>query len=103
MGDGDGWTPPVVRTSAIKEEGIDELWEAIEGHRAWLERSGGLVIRRRDRLVAEVREMAAQALARRVEQAVREDGDMVVALQERRTDPYAAAAAVVARARVLEA
>jgi LAO/AO transport system kinase len=87
-----------VRTSAIKEEGIDDLWNAIAGHRLWLESGGGLATRRRDRLIAEVREMAAQTLAVRVADAVMADADLVLALEERRTDPYAASSAIVDKA-----
>src|SRR4051812_3986729 len=40
MGAEMAWTPPVVQTSATTGEGIDELWEAIEGRRKHLESTG---------------------------------------------------------------
>jgi LAO/AO transport system kinase len=42
-----GWDPPVVKTSALKGEGIDNLIHAIAKHRAWLESSGELAERLR--------------------------------------------------------
>lgn len=53
-----GWEPPVVKTSALKGEGIDNLLAAIEKHRAWLESSGEL----RERL----RTIAGEEVAARV-------------------------------------
>src|SRR3990170_1950541 len=41
MSDAD-WRPEVIETVATKGEGIDELWAAIEKHRAWQEEHGTL-------------------------------------------------------------
>lgn len=38
-GPGD-WRPPIVKTVAAREEGIDEVVEALEKHRAWMEERG---------------------------------------------------------------
>ena len=46
----DRWTPPVLPTVAVKGEGIGELIGAIDRHFAYLERSGELRARRRQRL-----------------------------------------------------
>jgi LAO/AO transport system kinase len=46
----DRWTPPVLPTVAVKGEGIAELIGAIDRHFAYLERSGELRARRRQRL-----------------------------------------------------
>lgn len=35
-GHGDGWTPPVIVTSARTGEGIDALWDAVTAHRSYL-------------------------------------------------------------------
>ncbi|MEY2570666.1 MAG: GTPase, partial [Acidimicrobiaceae bacterium] len=54
-----GWTTEVLLASAVRGEGIDEVWQAVERHRAMLEADGGLERRRsaqaRDWLWAEVR------------------------------------------------
>ena len=36
------WTPPVVRTSTVTSQGIDELWDAIDQHRKHQESTGAL-------------------------------------------------------------
>ena len=42
LGAADGaWRPPIVKTVAQSGQGIDDLVEAIEKHRALLERDGG--------------------------------------------------------------
>lgn len=46
----DRWTPPVLPTVAVNGEGIGELIGAIDRHFAYLERSGELRARRRQRL-----------------------------------------------------
>jgi LAO/AO transport system kinase len=42
------WTPPVLTCSALRGEGVAELWEAIEAHRRALEKSGERQARRRE-------------------------------------------------------
>ena len=44
------WTPPVLSAIAIKEEGIDEIIAALDRHFAYLEQSGTLRTRRRERM-----------------------------------------------------
>jgi LAO/AO transport system kinase len=55
-----GWTPEVVLVSALKDDGVSELWSAVEHHRAALEQGGALERRRADQarawLWAEVRD-----------------------------------------------
>ncbi len=41
-----GWTTPVLTYSAREGTGLPELWEAVQGHRELLERSGELQARR---------------------------------------------------------
>jgi LAO/AO transport system kinase len=86
------WTPDVVQTVATKDEGIDELWAAIERHRAYQEEHGRLEARRRRRVEREITEIVAA----RLRQRVRADGGALLArltddVMQRRLDPYAAA------------
>jgi LAO/AO transport system kinase len=48
--DGERWTPPVLRTVGIEEQGIVELADALDRHFQYLESSGQLRSRRRARL-----------------------------------------------------
>ncbi|MFJ9416283.1 MULTISPECIES: methylmalonyl Co-A mutase-associated GTPase MeaB [unclassified Streptomyces] len=87
------WRPPIVKTVAARSEGIDEVVEALEKHRAWMEEHGVLAQRRRARAAREVETIAVTALRERI-------GDLrgdrrLDALAERivvgETDPYRAA------------
>ena len=57
------WKPPIVLTEAVRGEGIDELWEHVEEHRAFLEAEGLLEERRRAHLAAEVFAVASRPRA----------------------------------------
>jgi len=60
----DGWEIPVLPTNALTGGGIDELIAAIDGHREWLERSGELSRRRRDRARRRIRDVVDRELRR---------------------------------------
>jgi LAO/AO transport system kinase len=64
--DADVWTPPVLRTVAAKEEGIEELVQALDRHFRYLERSGTLRARRRERLRERVVEVVEDKTRRRL-------------------------------------
>ncbi|THA73383.1 methylmalonyl Co-A mutase-associated GTPase MeaB [Streptomyces sp. A0642] len=96
-GPGD-WRPPIVKTVAARGEGIDEVVEALEKHRAWMEEHGVLAERRTARAAREVETIAVTRLRERI-------GDLhgdrrLDALAARivagRLDPYAAADELVA-------
>jgi LAO/AO transport system kinase len=56
------WEPPVFATVAVKGEGIVELVGALDRHHAFLEASGRLAERRRERLAARTRAVVNRAL-----------------------------------------
>ncbi|MEU0999685.1 MULTISPECIES: methylmalonyl Co-A mutase-associated GTPase MeaB [Streptomyces] len=96
-GPGD-WRPPIVKTVAARGEGVDEVVEALEKHRAWMEERGVLAERRLSRASREVETIAVTALRERI-------GDLhgdrrLGALAERiisgELDPYRAADELVA-------
>ncbi|WP_173864822.1 methylmalonyl Co-A mutase-associated GTPase MeaB [Streptomyces roseifaciens] len=96
-GPGD-WRPPIVKTVAARGEGTDELVEALEKHRAWMEERGVLADRRIARAAREVETIAVTALRERIADL---HGDRrLTALAERivggSLDPYAAADELVA-------
>jgi LAO/AO transport system kinase len=62
--DGEGWEIPVMETNALDGSGVPALVDAIEGHRAWLERSGELAVRRRDRIRGRVRDVIERDMRR---------------------------------------
>ncbi|WP_030057496.1 MULTISPECIES: methylmalonyl Co-A mutase-associated GTPase MeaB [Streptomyces] len=92
------WRPPIVKTVAARGEGVDEVVEALEKHRAWLEEHGELAVRRRRRAAEEIEAIALAELRARI-------GDLrgdrhLAALAERvaggELDPYGAADELVA-------
>jgi GTPase len=94
------WRPPIVRTVATTGEGVDDLWDAIRDHRAFLERSGEVTARRAARLRDEVRAIVAERML--LDAAALCDGPafdaLVVDVAAHRLDPYEAADAVLAGA-----
>src|SRR5919205_1359662 len=60
LGPKQAWRPPIVITSAAKEEGLDQLWQAIAAHHTFLEQSGELSSRRQQRLKQEVVSLVAE-------------------------------------------
>ena len=94
------WEPPIVRVSALEGTGLDELWEEVERHRAFLDEEGRLEARRRDGLARQLRALAADRLARRVEAAADEAflDALIDEVVDRRLDPAAAVNRVLERA-----
>ena len=84
--------PAIVQTVATHDEGIDELWRAIEDHRGAQERSGMLARRRRRRTERELRAIVAERSRRWVdERAADLLAEMTDEVEARRLDPYSAA------------
>jgi LAO/AO transport system kinase len=59
-----GWEVPVLTSNALSGDGLAELVAAVDTHRAWLEESGALAIRRRARARARVRDVVERGLRR---------------------------------------
>ncbi len=91
-GPGD-WRPQVVRATAVRGEGIDDVVAAIEKHRAWLSATGELQPRRERRAAVEVEAIALGTLRARMGDL--RDGtalpDLARRVADGTLDPYAAA------------
>jgi len=72
-GDSEGWIPPVVKTVATENKGIDELAAAIARHREYLQKTGEWEKRDRIRLQTEVEELLGDALLKRWQSGVSEE------------------------------
>lgn len=59
-----GWRPPVLLAVASQGEGVPELVAALERHWQWLEASGALAARRRQRLAQRTHEVVDRAARR---------------------------------------
>jgi LAO/AO transport system kinase len=87
------WRPPIIKTVAARGEGIAEVVEALEKHRAWLAETGRLTARRRARAAAEIEAIAFAVLRGRFgplhgDSRIAALADRVV---EGSLDPFAAA------------
>jgi LAO/AO transport system kinase len=91
------WRPQVVRAVAARGQGIDDIINAVQKHRAWLVEHGELRRRRENRAAAEVEAIALGTLRERLG-SIRSGTalhDAAVKVAAGETDPYAAAAALV--------
>lgn len=95
---GVAWLPPVLKTVATSDQGLGDLVAAVDSHYRFLEESGGLAIRRRRELDAEIRgiirDVAGQAACAWAETA----GSWAEAFTRviaRRVDPRSAASELV--------
>ncbi len=94
------WQPPIVLTEALRGEGVAELWEHVEAHRAYLEQDGLLEERRREHLSAEVFAVASARARAYLEHSVRDDPELrrlLDAVQARELDPITATRAILER------
>lgn len=92
--DDEGWSVPVLTTNALTDEGVPKLLEAIADHRSWLQKSGQLDERRRERAAIRVRDVVDRELRRSAwnapqTQALLEEGVERIAAGE--GTPYSAA------------
>ena len=92
------WTPPIVKCIALRGEGVDELWAALERHRDWVLGTDEGRARRHERLAEEMRETLREAL---IDAAMDKLGDAidetVSAVESKTLDPYTATERLVAR------
>lgn len=92
---GDGaWWPPIVRTVAVRGEGIEELVDALADHRAHVTETGELAERRRRRALHGVREIALGRVRDRFTRLGGDDpvlDDLANRVEARELDPYTAA------------
>ncbi len=87
------WQPPVLATVASAGQGLDEVADAIERHRQWLESSGQLAVRRARRARDEIEAIALTMLRRRWGDVHGHSGldELAARVAAGDLDPYAAA------------
>jgi LAO/AO transport system kinase len=96
-----GWKPPVVRTIASQSAGLDDLMQAIAGHRDVLMGDDGRLLakRRRERARMEVMDILRARTLRMLEERLEKDGSleqMADAIADGRGDPYTASETIMA-------
>ncbi|MGI8492885.1 MAG: hypothetical protein ACR2KC_05730, partial [Acidimicrobiales bacterium] len=92
------WRPPIVVATASTGEGVEQLRQAVSDHQSHLDASGEGELRRRRRLVAELREVVLRRLE--IELAGAEGSETFAALGDKvlsgELDPYDAAEQILA-------
>ncbi|HET8592364.1 MAG TPA: methylmalonyl Co-A mutase-associated GTPase MeaB [Solirubrobacterales bacterium] len=94
------WQVPILRTEALRAEGVAELAAKIDEHRAQIEAAGTLEQRRARNLRNEVLGIASSRMRRRLEAAVADDpavAELLEAVVKRRLDPASAAGELLER------
>jgi LAO/AO transport system kinase len=96
----EGWRVPIVKTEALRGEGVEELASRLAQHREWVESEGLLSERRRRNLRNEVLSLVAARMRAKVEEQLHEDPGFAELLDEvvaRRLDPSSAAIEILTR------
>ncbi len=98
--DPEGWKVPILRTEAARGEGVAELAEAIDEHRAFIEAAGTLEQRRARNLRSEVLGIATSRMRRRMEAIAASDprtAELLERVVRRELDPASAASELLER------
>jgi LAO/AO transport system kinase len=95
-----GWRVPIIKTEAARGEGVAELVDKLDEHRAYIEEEGTLSERRKRNLRSEVVGICTHRLRRRLEEQLDADETFAAMLEEvveRRLDPATAASRILER------
>ena len=92
------WRPPVIVSIAETGQGIDELWQSVCDHKAFLEASGLLETRRSKRIQAELSEIVADMARRNLKDSLANSTDVqdvITQIINRDIDPHTAASHLI--------
>src|SRR5262249_53102079 len=91
------WVPPIVKTVASRSEGIEELDSAIIRHREYLESSGELDRRNRERVRIRIETMLKEKFMNRLMIATPNFDEILEDVLRKRNNPHDAAEDVLRR------
>ena len=94
------WEVPIIRTEAVRGDGVDQLADVLAEHREFIVGSGTLSERRRRNLMSEVLAIATFRMRRELEESVGEDDEVRELLDKvvsRELDPASAATTILER------
>ncbi len=92
------WEVPILRTEAVRDEGIEELAQTLQAHREFIAAEGTLLERRRRNLMNEVLALATMRIKRELEASLQDDPDVRELLERvvsRELDPASAAETIL--------
>jgi LAO/AO transport system kinase len=93
-----GWHAPVDITNAEINEGVEKVWQHVQDHRAFLDRTGKLKERRKQKMEAELAELVASIARSNLQSSLehsRQVQDLVSKLVDHKLDPHSAAEEVI--------
>ena len=87
------WTPPIIKTVALRDTGVEDLVDHVERHRLYLLESGELQRREEDRARSSLIHILQASVLRRLNRQVPADHlrRLVIEVANRKLDPYSAA------------
>ncbi len=94
----DGPPTPIIKTDALRGEGVGELADALDEHRAFIQSEGTLAERRRRNLRSEVISICTHRMRRELERRVDNDprfAELFDGVVERKIDPASAATQIL--------
>jgi LAO/AO transport system kinase len=100
LGPRTGWRVPIIKTEAVRGNGLEELVEKLGEHRAFIQAEGTLSERRRRNLMNEVLAIATYRMRRELEASVRDDPkvqELLDRVVSRELDPASAATTILER------
>ncbi|MBI1956607.1 MAG: methylmalonyl Co-A mutase-associated GTPase MeaB, partial [Acidobacteria bacterium] len=95
------WEPPIMKTVATEQQGVEELWETISRYLAFSRDQGILKQRRVDHWQVRILELLRERLLQQVRQDVLGNGALrqyAAAVASRQQDPYSVADKILAQA-----
>ncbi len=98
LGPHEGWQVPIVRTEAVRGDGLEQLAEKLTEHRDYIIAEGTLSERRRRHLLSEVLAIASFRMRQELEASARADPEVQALLDRvvsRELDPASAAATIL--------
>jgi len=93
------WRIPVLKTSALKVQGISELVDAVQKHQVYLRESGSLAQQAQRQVQGEIQNLILQTVVKTLKSVVSEEewSTLVEDVTKRERDPYSVATELAAR------
>ncbi len=93
------WRPPILKTVATEEQGIEALANELDKHLQYLQDSGQFALRERERIADELENLLARELLRQSleRMGVEKFAQAVENIAERKLDPHSAAHQLIQR------
>lgn len=94
----DGWTPPIYRTEAVREKGIEELLSGIERHHDRVSQKNLRQQHERERARSEFLEILTSSIAKKLQQHLSQNGELdriEKAMVNKEKDPYTLAEEII--------